>query len=627
MQLITVSVPTFGGVKISSLTPLRLVSSNADKALVSVPNLANWVAGTTNQVTVVDNLDGTATLSLPQDIHIAAVPTFAGLTLTNGLGLQGSVIGIDSYTKLLLHFDGTDASTIIVDSSFSGHIPTVVADAQIDATQSKFGGASCLFDGTGDYVTVPASSDFDFAAGDFTVDWQFYITEAGRKAFFAFDTDTKFGVDYNSVGTTKLGLYVSSNGTSWDLINADPGGNGIGTITPSLNQWNHVAVVRNGNNWRMYLNGVIDLDITVAGTIVDTSGVIFNIGRWGYSANHFWYNGWIDEFRVLKGIACWTEPFTPPTKSYGDGTFGRVKIGYEEVAGNNAGLVVKDWFGLGTNAPKRKFHLYDPYGSAEMLYERGDQAVDCKRFSIFIANNSTFFRALNDAGDGGKSWLQCTHSTGEITLNYPLVSEDSIFITEKAADLADRAGKGQIWVKNTTPNELWFTDDAGSATKINNLTYAEITANDGDTDITGAELETLTDGSETTLHSHAGGGGSGDVYTSRGDPAAADYTVASFTTDATWRDKDLSAIVPAGATKVRLWIELMDGVAGSYLVFRKNGNSNNYNLAGDSTQVANIAKYFNADVECDANRVIEYNGSNLTFTNINVTICGWWSPA
>jgi hypothetical protein len=41
------------------------------------------------------------------------------------------------------------------------------------------------------------------------------------------------------------------------------------------------------------------------------------------------------------------------------------------------------------------------------------------------------------------------------TLNSPL------FIGEQAAADADVAADGQVWVKNTTPNELWFTTDAG----------------------------------------------------------------------------------------------------------------------------------------------------------------------
>jgi hypothetical protein len=59
------------------------------------------------------------------------------------------------------------------------------------------------------------------------------------------------------------------------------------------------------------------------------------------------------------------------------------------------------------------------------------------------------------------------------------------------------------------------TNTAGIATNVTaiglntthrglNHDYAHITGNDGNTDVTGAELEELTDASETTLHSHAG---------------------------------------------------------------------------------------------------------------------------
>jgi len=41
-----------------------------------------------------------------------------------------------------------------------------------------------------------------------------------------------------------------------------------------------------------------------------------------------------------------------------------------------------------------------------------------------------------------------------------------IFLTEQAAAEVDVAGKGQIWVKTATPNQLWFTDDAGTDTQL-----------------------------------------------------------------------------------------------------------------------------------------------------------------
>lgn len=45
-------------------------------------------------------------------------------------------------------------------------------------------------------------------------------------------------------------------------------------------------------------------------------------------------------------------------------------------------------------------------------------------------------------------------------------SNGGFFLSEIAAADTDIAGKGQIWVKNTTPNELWFTDDAGTDHQI-----------------------------------------------------------------------------------------------------------------------------------------------------------------
>ena len=43
---------------------------------------------------------------------------------------------------------------------------------------------------------------------------------------------------------------------------------------------------------------------------------------------------------------------------------------------------------------------------------------------------------------------------------------EALMIKERAADIDDVGGLGQLWVKNETPCELWFTDDAGTATKI-----------------------------------------------------------------------------------------------------------------------------------------------------------------
>lgn len=123
------------------------------------------------------------------------------------------------------------------------------------------------------------------------------------------------------------------------------------------------------------------------------------------------------------------------------------------------------------------------------------------------------------------------------------------------------------------------------------------------------------------------GGSSGtDHYVDRGDPNDHDFTLVNFTTDWTWRDLDLSAIVPAGATAVDLRIVVIDDAIGSRFQLRKNGNVNVHNVLSTRTLVIDLAIDIVAIVSCDVGRKIEYRASNLTFSAINITVKGWWIP-
>ncbi len=62
------------------------------------------------------------------------------------------------------------------------------------------------------------------------------------------------------------------------------------------------------------------------------------------------------------------------------------------------------------------------------------------------------------------------------TLWYGDVS-DSLFLGEKASAGADVAAFGQYWIKTATPNQAWFTDDAGSDFQIATLTGTETFSN------------------------------------------------------------------------------------------------------------------------------------------------------
>ena len=88
----------------------------------------------------------------------------------------------------------------------------------------------------------------------------------------------------------------------------------LGTTTPAINTWHHVAVARSGTSTKLFLNGVQE-GATFTG---DTNNYIVGASRpmigAGGPAGGLELNGWIDELRVSKGIARWTANFTPPDR-------------------------------------------------------------------------------------------------------------------------------------------------------------------------------------------------------------------------------------------------------------------------------------------------------------------------
>lgn len=109
----------------------------------------------------------------------------------------------------------------------------------------------------------------------------------------------------------------------------------------------------------------------------------------------------------------------------------------------------------------------------------------------------------------------------------------------------------------------------------------------------------------------------------RGDPSGYDKQLSDLTTDGTWRDLDLSAIVPDGAKAVILRVNVQDDAAGNEFDLRKNGNSNAYNTFEIRTQVSGVSNIQSGIVFCDTSRVIEYYATNTTWTHIYLVVLGW----
>ena len=220
--------------------------------------------------------------------------------------------GIDANTVLCLHCDGADASTTFTDSStVSPKTVTAVGNAQIDTAQSKFGGASALFDGSGDYLTIPDSPDWDFSSGDFTIDFWVRFNSVGDMYYMSVSdnaSDIAFEIVNSNFNATLRFTYTTTGSSGTQLAK---------TFTAATNTWYHMAFVRSGSSFYHFVNGTqIGATGTISGTLWNSSQVL-NIGS---LQGVYALNGWLDEIRISKGIARWTSNFTPPTVPYDSST-------------------------------------------------------------------------------------------------------------------------------------------------------------------------------------------------------------------------------------------------------------------------------------------------------------------
>jgi hypothetical protein len=211
-----------------------------------------------------------------------------------------------SNVSLLLHGDGTNGSTTIIDSSPTPK--TVTANnAQISTAQSKFGGSSILLTGSSSALRLARQVAFDFGTADFTIElWLYPTSVASNSNIWSQRTSASNGISFR-LTASKLNFFYDNLGT----------GNFSGATSLLNNTWQHVALTRQGNNFKLWLDG--QLDGTSAAISADvTSTIDPKVGATAGTFNVEVYSGYIDDLRITKGIARYTANFTPPTAPFPD---------------------------------------------------------------------------------------------------------------------------------------------------------------------------------------------------------------------------------------------------------------------------------------------------------------------
>ncbi|MFA5386459.1 MAG: LamG domain-containing protein, partial [Candidatus Paceibacterota bacterium] len=224
----------------------------------------------------------------------------------------------DSYTKLMLHMDGTNGSTDFPDVSQSQHTVTAHGSGQVSTSQKKLGtGSVSIPNALTDYLSMSADTDWDFGNGNFTIDFwvrmsspiqtgEFFVAQGNAWDYPGFEIYMN-----TDQGVTKALFFKAGSASAVDAQYYS------GSLTWTVDQWYHIAVVRSGSTIYMFRDGVSlnpTAFVAIGTKTLSHQTAELRVGR--SNNNDTFLNGYIDELRISKGIARWTSNFTPPTAPY-----------------------------------------------------------------------------------------------------------------------------------------------------------------------------------------------------------------------------------------------------------------------------------------------------------------------
>lgn len=220
-------------------------------------------------------------------------------TLNNEVVVNVSGGGSET-NDILFHFDKDFSNVGEIDCEFKN-----TAGLSISSEQSKFGFKSLKCDGKSQvYNNVTLENGFQLGADDFTLD--FWVYPINLTSLW------KVPVSFNY---RSLAIYIRLS--SFDIAVAKRSDEWAFDISENVsivnNQWYHIAVVRDGSFIYTFLNGVKVHNINFGS---DSIADIGNMTVGSTSNAGYKFTGYIDEIRLIKGKAVWTDNFTPPTEPY-----------------------------------------------------------------------------------------------------------------------------------------------------------------------------------------------------------------------------------------------------------------------------------------------------------------------
>ena len=362
-------------------------------------------------------------------------------------------------------------------------------DAKLSIAQKKFGTASLVLDGVGDYITISSQPDFEYGTGDFTFEFFWRPTALGTQQILldcrTASNDTALYLEMNTAGNIRLFVSNAYRITS--------------SVACSAGAFNHIALFRVGGVTKLAVNGTL-----TPTTWADTTNYPARPVRMGAS----WTGGapstgYIDEVRVVKGVAKYTTSVTVPTAPLA-GDLSTVLLLHFNGANNSTtfiddGVTLQD---VRTSAG----------GSASLINFADYSQFGAEIRSIGSAAVYGTYGAYGD-GDGVLMYLISQNfayiGAGQLTTNDPndriaaneVVKLNRAKIYYTSVDNEGNFSVGDAFFVNQATGEVLFNGDSLSITTpagitftdgVNSTTITPTNIDTGNIRISGNTIESLT---------------------------------------------------------------------------------------------------------------------------------------
>ncbi|MGQ4893455.1 MAG: LamG-like jellyroll fold domain-containing protein [Candidatus Njordarchaeia archaeon] len=214
---------------------------------------------------------------------------------------------------LYLRFDEGNNSNVIKDSSRFNHTIHKNGSIEIREDKKKYGVSSLYCNDYGEYIYTDLHSCFNLHGESFTIDFWFYLNgnNMPRNSYAWFNiTNVSPGTDstycWQRCGPYYFEYYVNNTRV---LSN--------NSFDPSDYTWHHFEISRDisTHTWRAFYDGqLLCSSVNNADFLDEDHRVYIATGRFQDTYHYFFHNsygnGWLDEFRIAKGIVKHTSNFS-----------------------------------------------------------------------------------------------------------------------------------------------------------------------------------------------------------------------------------------------------------------------------------------------------------------------------